>query len=426
MLVCNDLSRPDPLIGFAGHAVSFPGRVAAVSGENSLTYGELEACSNRLARFLRTQGVGPDKFVAICIERGLPMLIGVVGILKAGGAYLPLNTGDPAERLRFMLRDSGAEYVLTQNSLVEKIPAGNARVLPFESLPLEEHSAEPCESAAGPASLMYLLYTSGSTGNPKGVQVTRGGVANVLAWAGRTLGFSVRDVMPAITTLSFDIASLELLLPLCHGGRVVIVDLARARDPRQLAETFAAIRPTVIQATPATWSMLVDVGWQGAPELQLISGGDVLSPALASALKRRCHRLWNWYGPTEASIYSHGCLISETDRPIPIGWPIDNTRSYILDEDGAAVPPGVTGEIYISGVGVARGYLNEPQLTAERFREDPFNPGQRMYRSGDLGRYRTDGQVEFVREGRFPAEGARIPHRAGRSGSSAETASRGA
>ncbi len=370
--------------------------VAAVCGGESISYGELEACSNRLARFLQKQGVGPDRFVAICMERGLPMLISMIGILKAGGAYLPLNTGYPAERLRFMLRDSAAQFLLTQESLVEAIPAGNARVFTFESLALEEQSAEPCGSAADPDSLMYLLYTSGSTGNPKGVEVTRAGVSNVLAWAGRTLGFSSRDVMPALSTLSFDIATLELLLPLCYGGRVVIVDSRSARDPRRLGDTFAAARPTVIQATPATWSMLVDAGWQGDAELQIISGGDVLSPALASALQRRCRRLWNWYGPTEASIYSHGCLVEDTDGPIPIGRPVDNTRSYILDEDGAAVAPGAIGEICLSGVGVARGYLNEPQLTAERFYADPFNPGQRMYRSGDLGRCRADGQVEFL------------------------------
>jgi amino acid adenylation domain-containing protein len=381
---------------FEAQAARTPDAVAVRFADESLTYAELNARANRLAHHLRGLGVGPDARVGVCVERSLEMLVSLLAVLKAGGAYVPLDPGLPAERLAYMLDDSGVPLVLVQGALRQAVPARQGvRVLAVDGLAerLAAESAENPAGGAGPDSLAYVIYTSGSTGRPKGVMNVHRGVVNLL-WSMRgTVAVAPADRLLAVTTLAFDISVLELFLPLLSGARVEILDRATASDPALLAEAIAAGGGTVLQATPATWRLLLDSGWEGAEGLRALSGGEALPAELAARLRERVGALWNVYGPTETTIWS-------TARPlgagpdagrgnVSIGAPVANTRVYVLDRSLSPVPAGVPGELYIGGAGVARGYLGRPGLSAEKFVPDPYaaEPGARMYRTGDLARW---------------------------------------
>ena len=244
----------------------------------------------------------------------------------------------------------------------------------------------------------YVIYTSGSTGKPKGVAIVHGAVSNLLHAMRSEIEFSADDVFLAVTTLSFDIASLELLLPLVSGGRVVVTSREVVRSVPALTELISSSGATVMQATPATWTMMIESGWSGAPRLRTISGGEALTRSVAGKLLDRTAGLWNVYGPTETTIWSTIHRVERGNGPVPIGRPLANTQVRILDNHGQLVPVGVVGELYIGGKGVAHGYLNRPELTAQRFVEDPFDTtaGGRLYRTGDLARRRPDGLVEYL------------------------------
>ncbi|MBI3457316.1 MAG: amino acid adenylation domain-containing protein [Candidatus Rokubacteria bacterium] len=377
-----------------------PEAVVVVCEGAELTYGELNRRANQLAHSLRGRGVGPEVLVGICLERSLDMVVGVLGVLKAGGAYVPLDPAHPRERLAFLLEDTRAPVLLTQERLVTRLFPHRAHVVCVDA-DWEEIARQPGTNPAGgvtPDNPAYVIYTSGSTGRPKGVMVPHRALVNFLEAMRNELRLTPEDVLLAVTTLSFDIAGLELFLPLAVGARVEVVSQAVAADGARLAERLGRSGATVLQGTPATWRLLLAAGWRGSPHLKALCGGEALSPELADQLLDRCGALWNLYGPTETTIWSTLHRVERGAGPVPIGRPIANTQCYVLDRHLEPVPAGVPGELYVGGAGLARGYLNRLDLTAERFVPDPFRPlpGARLYRTGDMARYRQDGTLEFL------------------------------
>ncbi|MEW5929242.1 MAG: amino acid adenylation domain-containing protein [Gemmatimonadota bacterium] len=378
-----------------------PGATALVAGGTEVTYAELDAESRRLARFLRSAGVGPETRVGIFLERTPAMVAALLGVLRAGGAYVPLDPGHPRERIAFALEDSGARVVLTQDSLADALPPGHGADvvrLDGDRARIDAAGEDGAPAAVAPGNAAYLIYTSGSTGRPKGVVVTHGAAAGFLEAVLERPGISPDDTLVAVTTLAFDISVLELFAPLACGARVVLADRATAADPAALAALLASSGATVMQATPATWSMLLLAGWEGRPGLRVLSGGEALPGELADRLRERCAAVWNLYGPTEATVWATVHRVERSEPTVPLGGPLANTRAYVLDGRLVPVPVGVPGELYLAGAGVARGYHGRADLTAERFLPDPAAgaAGGRMYRTGDRARRREDGTLEFL------------------------------
>ena len=376
-----------------------PQAVAVEFGEQSLTYAELDSRANQLARLLGRQGVECETLVGLCVERSLEMVVALLGILKAGAAYVPLDPAYPRDRIQHVLEDAHVPLVVTQAGLVHHLPSTSARVICLDHAVPSGLSGEPVPSAAGANNLAYVIYTSGSTGKPKGVEVEHRSVVNFLCSMQREPGFTAADALVAVTTLSFDIAGLEIYLPLLCGGRIVIASRETTYDGRRLAELIERSKATVMQATPATWRLLFESGWRGNRNLRILVGGEALPAGLAQELVTRCGPVWNMYGPTETTIWSSIYRVHGGEgRILPIGRPIANTTFYILDPERQPVPVGQEGELYIGGEGLARGYFERPELTSGKFVADPFR-GQsdaRMYRTGDLARFREDGNVEYV------------------------------
>jgi amino acid adenylation domain-containing protein len=373
-----------------------PDAVAVMYGEQQLTYRELNQKANCLARHLKKLGVGPEVLVGICVERSLVMVVGLLGILKAGGAYVPMDPAYPGERPAFILKDTQTPVLLTQRSLMASLPSHQAQVLLLDR-PIPDAPPEDIPRSAAADNLAYVIYTSGSTGQPKGVQIPHRAVVNFLTSMQQEPGLSASDILLAVTTVSFDIAGLELWLPLTVGARVVLAQTTAAADGKRLAAQLARCGATVMQATPATWRMLLEAGWAGAPNLKILCGGDAWPEELVRQLLSRCGSLWNMYGPTETTIWSAVAKVERAEVPL-IGPPIANTQFYVLDPQLQPVPVGVPGELHIGGDGLARGYLNRPELTAEKFIADPFSklPGRRLYKTGDLVRYQAKGRIEFL------------------------------
>ncbi|MES1244614.1 MAG: amino acid adenylation domain-containing protein, partial [Acidobacteriota bacterium] len=367
-----------------------PSAVAVVCGDEVLTQEALDGQAGRLARLLRELGAGPDVLVGIAVERSAGMLAAVLAVLRSGAAWLPLDPSHPAERLARILEDARPPLLILGDGV--DLPAAGARIVRLDEgdgldpLPVVETS---------PDHLAYVIFTSGSTGRPKGVQVRRGAVAGFLGSMLREPGLTADDALLAVTTLSFDIAVLELLLPLLAGGRVVIARRDEAADPA-LLRTLLDRGITAMQATPATWRLLLDAGWPGSPGLKALCGGEALPAELARRLVERVGALWNLYGPTETTIWSAAGRVERVGATVPIAGPIDRTGLVIADRRLHPVPVGVPGEILIGGEGLARGYLGRPDLTAERFVPSGFEAGARLYRTGDLARRRADGTIEFL------------------------------
>jgi len=386
------------------HQVSLsPDSVAVTFGEESLTYRELDARSNQLARYLRSRGVRPETLVGILMDRSLDMIVGLLGILKAGGAYVPLDPAYPADRISFMIADSGMPILLTHETALPNLDVRDVECicLDRDRKYIEEEKCEHSSHSGAPESLAYVIYTSGSTGQPKGVQISHRAVVNFLTSMRREPGMERGDVLVAVTTLSFDIAGLELYLPLTVGARVVIASREATLDVYELDRLLSSSGATMVQATPATWRMLIDAGWQGVPGLKILCGGEALPLDLANQLLNKSVSLWNMYGPTETTIWSAVQKVSLDKSTVVIGRPIANTQFYVLDRGLNPVPVGLPGELHIGGVGLARGYWNRPVLTAEKFIRDPFHSASeaRLYKTGDLVRYHLDGTLEFL--GRF-------------------------
>jgi amino acid adenylation domain-containing protein len=389
------------LPGWSEHVAQAPKALAVRDRQGSLTYQELERAATRLARRLQAAGAGPGERVALCLDRNRNLLVGILAALKSGAAYVPVDIRHPSDRVDMMLQDADVKVVLTEPHLERRlhVPPG-AKVLFVEAAEpgVEDRSCElPGNLAAQTPA--YLIYTSGSTGRPKGVEISRGALANFLRSMQHTPGISSSDRLLSITTVAFDIAGLELLLPLASGACVYIAPNDVVADARALSGLMVAYRPTIMQATPATWRMLLDTRWKGDTRLKVLCGGEALARELARQLLPRCESLWNMYGPTETTIWSSVYRVTEGDLPtVPIGTPIDATSIYILDGNKELVPRGVSGEIYIGGAGVANGYFRNPELTRERFVADPFagTTDARMYRTGDAGRWLRDGTLEYL------------------------------
>jgi amino acid adenylation domain-containing protein len=331
------------------------------------------------------------------------MVVALLAVLKAGAAYVPLAPEHPAARLEYMIEDAGLELIIAQPHLRERLPGRVIdRVavvdLEAEADAIAAESRANVQSSVSGQSLAYVIYTSGSTGQPKAVEIPQAAVVNFLTSMQKRPGLSATDRILAVTTLSFDIAALEVYLPLTVGGSVELVSRAEAADGQYLKAKLESGQITTMQATPATWRLLVEAGWEGKQRLKILCGGEALPRELANELQRRASAVWNMYGPTETTIWSAVGRLAETEGPVLLGEPIANTRLYVLDDALQLVPIGVAGELYIGGEGLARGYHGRAALTAERFVPDPYAraAGARMYRTGDLVRRQADGRLEFL------------------------------
>ncbi|WP_438328584.1 non-ribosomal peptide synthase/polyketide synthase [Burkholderia pseudomallei] len=403
---CNDTDAELPGVDFVdrrfeAQAARTPEAIAVACGAHALSYAALNRRANRLAHYLRAHGAGPERVVALALERSVDMMVGLLGILKSGSAYLPLDPAYPAERLAYIVDDARPALLLTEAALRDDWrDAGVPVVLLDADGPAIDACPDHNPDDAGRdartlSSLAYVIYTSGSTGRPKGVMIEHRNLANLLGAMGEQPGIGAHDVLLAVTSLSFDIAALELFLPLLHGARAVIAARDDAADPARLAHLIESSGASLMQATPSTWRMLAQHGWpRSVRPLTLLCGGEALPPALAERLLAHVPAIWNLYGPTETTVWS--TVRRVTTPVVDIGGPIANTQVYVLDERLRPAPIGVSGELYIGGAGVARGYLNRPELTRERFVDDPFRRGGRLYRTGDLARRRADGNLEYL------------------------------
>lgn len=397
----NDTAQPFPGSKALHQLISEQARISAHKTAvrfqgRSMSYDELNSRANQLANYLAAQGLQPADVVGVAAERSPEMLVALLAVMKCGAAYLPLDPAYPASRLAFMLTDSEARFVLASAPLPFPTSAAVVHLPDALAAAAALPAHEPTLAVAG-SNLLYVLYTSGSTGKPKGVQVTHSNVVNFLCSMQQEPGISAHDKLLAITTISFDIAGLELYLPLVSGATLVLADAATAKDGPQLLKLMESEQISIMQATPATWRMLLEAGWQQHAPLKALCGGEALPPDLAQSLLTRCDSLWNMYGPTETTIWSSVKQIGAGET-ITIGTPIANTQLYVLDEHQQLVEAGGTGELFIGGAGVAAGYRNRPDLTAERFVPDTFSrvPGARLYRTGDLAKLLPTGEVQCL------------------------------
>jgi amino acid adenylation domain-containing protein len=377
--------------------VQSPDRVAVVHDGQALTYLELDQRSNQLAHYLRKRGVGPEVIVGLCVDRSLEMVVALLGILKAGGAYLPLDPSYPQARVAQMLEDARVPVLVTQSSLVDLLSDHGAQLvrLDADSATIAAQPKSMLLDCAQPENLAYIIYTSGSTGTPKGVMVQHRALVNFLRSIVARLKLDSSEALVALTPISFDIAALEIFGPLLVGARLTIADRYIASNGARLASSLAA-GATVIQATPTVWRLLLASGWK-PKGIKALCGGETLPADLSASLlsEEMFDQVWNLYGPTETTVWSTAARL-EKGTTASIGRPLSNTLAYVLDRNMQLAPIGVPGELFIGGSGVARGYLNRPALTAQRFVPNPFGEGDRLYRTGDIVRWRADGNLEFI------------------------------
>ncbi|HXO42091.1 MAG TPA: amino acid adenylation domain-containing protein, partial [Thermoanaerobaculia bacterium] len=383
-------------------AVLAPGRLAVTAGLDQRSYGALAAGAAQVAGRLRSLGISRGEPVAVAIGRSVRLLEVLLGVWRAGGAYVPMDPAYPAERLLHMLEDAGCRLLLADQDTPQDLVRRAAEVVWIEDggSPHTPPGVSPPPSPRSPSDLAYVLYTSGSTGRPKGVEVSHGALLNFLRSMARRPGLGPEDVLLAVTSLSFDIAALELYLPLLVGARLELVERDVAADGMRLLGSLTGSGATVLQATPSTWRLLVEAGWQASPGLKALCGGEALPERLAAELVARAAEVWNLYGPTETTVWSAADRV-EAGAPVRIGPPIANTSLVLMSRELEPVALGVAGELWIGGAGVARGYRGRPELTAERFVPDPLAgrssaPGARLYRTGDLARHDGHGRLEFL------------------------------
>ena len=398
-----------------------PDAVAVVFEHQQLTYLELNQRANQLAHHLQSLGVEPEVLVGICVERSVEMVVGLLGILKAGGAYVPLDPNYPQERLSFMLKDAGVKLLLTQQKLLSTLPSHTAQVVCLDTdwEAIEQQSEENLNAGVNSDNLAYVIYTSGSTGQPKGVMIPHRGICNQLQWRQTTFKLTGQDKVLQTISFSFDPSVWQIFWPLCYGAQLILARPGGQQDPAYLVKVIAEQQITVIAAVPSILSVfLEEKGIENCQTLRHITcGGEALPVKLIEqffAKLKLYNVLHNCYGPTEASIDATfwKCQYESNHLIAPIGRPIANTQTYILDSHLQPVPIGVPGELYIGGVGLGRGYLNRPELTQEKFIANPFYKSrgareqesrgeeclniERLYKTGDLARYLSNGDIEFL------------------------------
>ncbi len=377
-------------------AEQFPQHTAVISRGVSLSYAELNQRADRLASVLRRTGAGPGSLVALFLERSADLVTSLLAVLKTGAAYLPLDPSYPKARLDLILDEAKPVVILTEEALAPTLTVPYSRILCLdaEAQVLAKSESPLAHHAGSPNDLAYVIYTSGSTGKPKGVQVGHRALINFLWSMRREPGLESTDRLLAVTTISFDIAGLELLLPLLTGATVIIASRQDTFDGQRLRTLIEQERISVLQATPSTWVLLLEAGWEPSSSLKMLCGGEALPASLSSKLTLNQGELWNMYGPTETTIWSAVSRVLP-GAPVRIGPPIANTQFYVLNESGQLQPSGVPGELYIAGDSVAHGYFERPELNRQRFLPDPFRLGNRMYRTGDLVRQLATGELEF-------------------------------
>lgn len=383
---------------FRKQAEKTPEAIAVVFKNSALTYRELDEMSNGLAHKLQRMGVGRGSTVGICVQRSFDLVAGLLGILKAGAAYVPLDPHYPKDRLAYMIADSHMSLVLSQSGLMDGVFSLLQEELQVLLLDKELDVIDQTSgliSRTESTDLAYVMYTSGSTGKPKGVMIPHRALINFLESMKRKPGIDADDRLLAVTTYSFDIAGLELFLPLINGAQCHICDTDTARDARRLKQEIERIKPTIMQATPTTWSMLFQIGWRNTEQVRILCGGEMLPGKLAQQFIDSDSEVWNMYGPTETTIWS---TIERVDAGTggSIGKPISNTQIYILDGQMKPAPILVPGELCIAGDGLAHGYLNQAALTAEKFVDNPYTPGTKLYKTGDLARWLPNGKIDYL------------------------------
>ncbi len=375
-------------------AHELPGETALQFNDEKITYAELNSRVNRLCAYLNKAGIQPGDFAGVMIERGSEMIVALLAVLKSGAAYIPIDPGFPDERIKYMLQDSGAELLLMTNSVHHAI-SGNCKVIDISTVQADIDAMPEGNplNAASKNDLAYLIYTSGSTGLPKGVMLEHASLANLLLSMQKRPGLNKGDKLLAVTTVSFDIAGLELYLPLISGACLVLADNETCKDGERLLESINKNKISLMQATPSTYKLMLAGNWPDNTDITLLCGGEALSRELAQKLLPKCKALWNMYGPTETCIWSTIKEIKAADEAISIGRPIDNTGIYILDKHHIPLPSGAVGEICISGAGLARDYLNRPELNEEKFTGHPFRNDRKIYHTGDLGKLSAEGEL---------------------------------
>ena len=404
---CNDTTLALPAVRLVHHMVGeqmirTPASVAVQCDATTLTYAELDARANRLAHHLRAHGARRGTLVGLCLDRTPDLLVSLLAILRAGAGYVPLDPNYPADRLAYMADDAALAVLVTDVRLADELHLPARAVVRLDAdagvIAAQPARALAVDAAcdATPDDTAYVIYTSGSTGRPKGVLVPHRAVVNLLCSVQREPGLSSRDTVLAITTLSFDIAVSEVLLPLTVGARIVLASRETASDGPALLQLIESTGVTFIDATPATYRLLLGAGWQGSASLRLVCTGEAMPRDLAQALTACAHEVWNGYGPTETTVWSTFARVQSPVERVLIGRPVANTRIAILDALGQQVPVGVAGELFIAGEGVTTGYLNRPDLTTERFLPDPEAPGRLRYRTGDLVRLLQSGELECL------------------------------
>ncbi|WP_343694816.1 amino acid adenylation domain-containing protein [Flavobacterium sp.] len=401
--ILNNTEMPYPNVALTElllkQAENTPNKIALEFHDIKTTYQELHQNVNQLAHYLKSQGVQSGDFIAVSFPRSPELLYTLLAIMQCGAAYLPLDPEYPKERLEFMLTDSSAKVLITSKTVFASLPTWPQTLFIEDAMEsLQHYSPQPLPLTVDPENAAYILYTSGSTGNPKGVPITHKNLVNFLYTMAIEPGINEDDRLLSITTISFDIAGLELYLPLLKGATLLLADQETTRDGRLLLELVKKENVNFLQATPTTWSMLLDSGWTEKLPLKALCGGEAMPADLAKELLSKCDTLWNVYGPTETTIWSSVKQIKADDKLITIGHPIGNTQIYILDNQGQLVAPGKIGEIAIGGDGVSKGYWNRPELTSEKFIENKFSihKDNLLYRTGDLGKLLPNNEIECL------------------------------
>ena len=394
---------------FENMVKKFPENLAIQNSEGSLSYSELNREANKVAHALIGKGVIPGDLVGLCLNRDLNMLTSILGIMKVGAGYVPLDPGFPQERLNYMALSSKPRVLVSDKNLSKRFPQ-------LKNILVEDIAADTSLSTVNPqVSLLkdataYVIYTSGSTGLPKGVEVSHNALSNFLISMGKTPGIKSQDKLLAVTTLSFDIATLELYLPLTVGASLYLAGSYDVIDGKALKSIIESYSINFMQATPSTWRLLLASGWNGSKDFKVLCGGEPFPKDLAQKLVSICGSVWNMYGPTETTVWSTCYKIEEGFELVSIGKPIDNTVTYILDEGLNLAPVGASGQLYIGGLGLAKGYFNQRDLTDEKFIPNPFIPGQKMYATGDFARFNHKGELECLgrQDGQVKIRGYRI------------------